>query len=399
MSEYCVALQPICDSSMKHVADELLYRSSSDATSAFIDDPIMATARVCNAAFYETGIEALVGKRLVFFNAPRDWLLKAELLPPCNQQVVIEILEDVEGDKEIIAALTKLRDQGFTIALDDFVLTEETQPLLDLAHIIKLDVLSSVPSANQLEEYKRRGLVLLAEKVEDLDTFMQCVELGFTLFQGYFYAKPEVKAATVRRRANNRAAQLRLLAALQQPEPDFDALEHLIAQDAQLCLRILRLSNSAFYRRQMEISSIRQALLMLGFKQVRNLVTTLMLADNHPCNTLILPRALIRASMCEKIATSALKEGASTAFMVGILSMMDLLLDESLESLCEQLALTEEVKVAILYRQGQLGKILKLTIAYETAQLNGVNQKTVKQLNRYYFSSCEWANTVLDAVV
>ncbi|EXJ09875.1 hypothetical protein [Nitrincola nitratireducens] len=79
--------------------------------------------------------------------------------------------------------------------------------------------------------------------------------------------------------------------------------------------------------------------------------------------------------------------------------MMDQLLDESLESLCEHLALSEEVKVAILYRQGRLGKILKLTIAYETAQLNGVNQKTVKQLNHYYFSSCEWANTVLDAVV
>jgi c-di-GMP-related signal transduction protein len=139
---YCIALQPICNARLEHVADELLYRSSAKAGVAEIDDQVTATARVCNAAFYETGVEALCGTRKLFFNAPREWLLKPELLPPDVDQVVIEVLESVEGDPEVLEALKELKARGYTLALDDFVLTEATRPLLDLADIIKLDLVS-----------------------------------------------------------------------------------------------------------------------------------------------------------------------------------------------------------------------------------------------------------------
>ncbi|MFT7366153.1 MAG: EAL and modified HD-GYP domain-containing signal transduction protein, partial [Marinobacter psychrophilus] len=163
---YCIALQPICDANMVHVADELLYRATAGASFAVIEDGLIATARACNAAFYEIGVESLCGRRKLFFNAPREWLLNPALLPPSPEQVVIEVLECVEGDEEILAALKHIKSQGYTIALDDFVLTDDTRPLLDLADIVKLDVLEQPPTRKQVEHYLTRGITLLAEKVE-----------------------------------------------------------------------------------------------------------------------------------------------------------------------------------------------------------------------------------------
>ncbi|TVQ74698.1 MAG: EAL domain-containing protein [Oceanospirillales bacterium] len=246
---YCLALQPICDLNLRHVADELLYRSSINAVSAIIHDPIQATARVCNVAFYETGIQALCGDRKLFFNAPRDWLLNPDLLPPDTDQVVIEVLEDVEGDQEVIDALQLIKSLGYKLALDDFVLTEKTLPLLDLADIIKLDILHSLPTPEDLQIYKEKGLTLLAERVEDHDIFEKCKALGFTLFQGYFYAKPVIDHSTAIKRGGNDGAQLQLLSELQKKELDYDALENLLAQDPQLCIRLLKMINSPRYRR------------------------------------------------------------------------------------------------------------------------------------------------------
>lgn len=273
---YCLALQPICDDKLRHVADELLYRSSSAADVAIIDNAVQATARVCNVAFYEVGIKALCGERKLFFNAPRDWLLNPDLLPPETDQVVIEVLEDINGDAEVIAALTKIKQLGYTLALDDFVLNEQTQPLLDCADIIKLDVLHAIPSAEELQVYKQKGLTLLAERVEDHDVYEVCKALGFTLFQGYFYAKPVVDKTTAIKRGGNHTAQLHLLGELQQSDIDFDLLEKHLALDPLLCVRLLKMINSPRYRRVTSITSIRQALMLLGVQRLKTLVMTLL---------------------------------------------------------------------------------------------------------------------------
>lgn len=392
---YCIALQPICNASLEHVADELLYRSSAKAGGAEIDNQMTATARVCNAAFYETGVEALCGNRKLFFNAPREWLLQPELLPPDVDQVVIEVLESVEGDPEVMKALQELKARGYTLALDDFVLTEATRPLLDLADIIKLDMLNDPPQPGELDEYLSQGITLLAEKVEDLATFESCREAGFSLFQGYFYARPEVKTATAIKRSRNQGAQLQLLSELQKPEVDYDRMEQLLAQDPQLCVRLLRMINSASYRRANKISSLRQALLLLGVERLRTLVTTLVLAGDDPCNMLILPQALTRAAMCERLAAGEFQEDSEAAFMTGLLSMADLLLNQSVEEICSQLPLSDAIREALLHQSGSLGRVLRLVIAFEQANLRSANDRAVDRLNHYYLDSRSWASSVL----
>src|SRR5690606_13086273 len=137
-------------------ADEMLYRAAPDSLHAQIDCGLTATVRACSTAFYEIGLQALVGDRLLFFNAPREWLLEPDLLPPCSNQLVIEVLESVTVDNQLLRRLEHLREQGYRLALDDFVLTEQTRPLLELADIIKVDMLQPQDPAS-LDIYRQHG--------------------------------------------------------------------------------------------------------------------------------------------------------------------------------------------------------------------------------------------------
>jgi len=392
---YCIALQPICNQKMRHVADELLYRSSAEATFATVDDQMQATARVCNAAFYETGLEKLIGNRKLFFNAPREWILKPELLPPNPDQVVLEVLESVTGEPEILKALHRVKALGYEVALDDFVLSTETEPLLEVASIIKVDLFEPVREED-IDLYKSRGIKLLAEKVEDLETFTHYRDWGFDFFQGYFYARPEVHAETSRKsRGNNRGAQIRILKEAQEEEPDYQVMENLIAQDPQLTFMLLKYVNSAAFRRRSEITTIHQALNTLGIDRVRTIVTTVMLANNGPASRLLLPQALTRAAMCEKLAEGMSGMNRRTAFMVGLMSMMDVLMGTDLDGLLEQLPLSAEIKSAILLRQGKLGQLLSLVVAFEHAKLTGKSASLVERLNKAWLESQVWSNEIM----
>ena len=397
-SPYCIALQPICDADMVHVADELLYRATSGASSAVIEDGLTATARACNAAFYEAGVESLCGRRQLFFNAPREWLLNPALLPPSPKQVVIEVLESVDGDEEVLAALRHIKSQGYTVALDDFVLTDATRPLLDLADIIKLDMLEQPPTRKQVEHYLARGITLLAEKVETKKEFDQAKAMGFTLFQGYFYAHPETRQSTAFKRGRNQSAQLRLLGELQKPEANYNELERLLVQEPQLGVQMLRTVNSASHNMSQKIVSLRQAMGLLGLNRLRNLVTMLVLANDDPCNMLLLPQALTRAAMCARLAARDCKENKEPAFMVGLLSMVDVLLGQKLELLCEQLSLAPNIRQALLAHEGPLGRSLHLVKAFEKGRLTNASDEAVTKLNQYFLESRIWANQILDGM-
>lgn len=397
-ANYCIALQPICNANMRHVADELLYRSSAAATFAQVNDQLMATARVVNAAFFETGLEKLIGNRKLFFNAPREWILKPELLPPNPEQVVVEVLESVTGEPEILKALKKVRHMGFDVALDDFILNDATRPLLDVATIIKVDLFEPVREED-IQEYQDRGIRLLAEKVEDLVTFKRFKAMGFEMFQGYFYAKPEVHQETSRKgRGNNRSAQIRILAELQKDEPDYRLLETFIAQDPQLTFMLLKYVNSAAFRRRSEVTTIHQALNTLGLDRVRSIVTTVMLANNGPASRLLLPQALTRAQMCEQLSYGMSELDPRMAFMVGLMSMMDLLMGMEMQPLMAELPLSQEIKLAILSREGRLGKLLNLVLAFEHAQMGSRSPDLTARLNQAWLLSQQWSNEIMSQV-
>lgn len=395
---YCIALQPICDAELIHVADELLYRATAGANTAFIEDGLTATARACNAAFYEAGVEALCGRRKLFFNAPREWLLNPALLPPNPEQVVIEVLESVEGDADILEALEHIKAEGYTIALDDFVLTEATRPLLDLADIIKLDMLEQPPTRREVDHYLACGIRLLAEKVETKEEFDAARAVGFTLFQGYFYAHPKTRQTTTFKRGRNQSAQLRLLGELQKPDADYDELERLLIQEPQLGVQMLRMVNSASNGFSHEIVSLRQALALLGLNRLRTLVTTLVLANDDPCNMLLLPQALTRAAMCARLAARDFKDNTDSAFMTGLLSMIDVLLGQDMAILCDQLPLTADVRDALLSHKGSLGKTLHLVKSFEKAKLRNASPGAIAKLNRYFLESRSWTNEILEGI-
>ncbi|QDQ86690.1 HDOD domain-containing protein [Alcaligenaceae bacterium SJ-26] len=394
---YCVALQPICDGALRHVADELLYRAGVNARYAQVDDDMMVTARVCNAAFYETGIEKLVGRRKLFFNAPREWLLRPELLPPDASQVVVEVLESVTGEPAVIEALRRMRRLGYEVALDDFVLTPATRPLLEVASIVKVDMLKPL-RLDDILLYRNRGIRLLAEKVEDMETFERCRALGFELFQGYFYARPEVQTSTARDRTGNRQAQLRILAELQREAADYHKLESLIIQDPQLAFMLLRYTNSAMFYRVSKAVTILQAISMLGLHRVRTVVLTLMMANNGPASRLLLPQVLTRAAMCERLAEKMGGVPPEVAFMAGMISMMDVILGLSLADILEALPLGQDVNDALLHRSQCLGQVLDMVEAFEQAQTAGLDPEMVARLNRTWMSSRVWATEILSAV-
>lgn len=391
---YCVALQPICNAEMVHVADELLYRSASSMTTAVIDDELVATARAINAAFYETGLENLCGAGKLYLNAPKEWLLKPELLPPYPEQVVVEVLENVEGDPEVISALQHVKSLGYQIALDDFVLSDETRPLLEVADIVKLDMLTE-HKPETIELYLDNDIQLLAEKVEDLSVFERCKALGFSLFQGYFYAKPEIKSATAVQRSGNTNALLEILQELYQEDVDLKKVEQKVMLEPQLVVRLLRMIKTPDYKQVKTVSDLRQAIRILGINRMRTLVSTLVLANDHPCRLLLLPRVLTRASMCQALAEREFKANPDEAFLVGLLSLADIMLDQNIKQICDQLPLKEDTYHALVGRKGKLGNILTLVITFEKAELHSASNKTVDKLNRYYLESRSWAMSML----
>lgn len=399
LQHYCIAMQPICDAQLEHVADELLYRESGTATFVNVSDEqaMTATARVCHIAFYEIGLDKLVGNRQVFVNASADMLLRSDLLPPSTGQVVIEVLETVTGSTDVLESLRQIRARGFEVALDDFMLNQETAPLLDFADIIKVDMMQPLDE-EVIRLYKSKGLKLLAEKVEDIATFERLSAMGFELFQGYFYARPETYESLSNARSSNHAALLRLVTALNRGGSDFREIQNIIVQDPQLTFLLLRYANSAALPYRGKIETVFQVLLALGLNQVRNIAITLLMANNGPASKLLLARALCRADMCERLANVAISHVGESAFLLGLLSMMGPLLGKSPQDFIKELALSNELMVAILNREGELGRLLQDIEAFENAQTGGWTPDRVEFFNQTWMQSQVRTNEMLSLI-
>ena len=395
---YCIALQPICDREMNHIADELLYRSSALTNAVNVSDDMLATARVTNITFYEFGLERLVGNRKLFVNTPRDWLLNPNLLPPHPQQVVIEVLENVEAESQIVDALKIIRKKGYEIALDDFVFSSKNRALLNLATIVKIDQWQSI-TPEEVLFYKQKGLKLLAEKVEEIEDFEFLLGIGFDYFQGYFYAKPEMHRGTNRIRSSNQKAQIEILNELQKEYANFNKLDKLIKQDPHLAFIILRQTNSAFYARVNRAYSIIEAINTLGLKQIQTIVLTVMLANNGAASRLILPQILTRAAMCEQLA-GRYHIDPDFAFTSGLLSQMDQLLGIPLKQLLREVGLDEQRITNIIEQKGSVGKLLKIVESFENAEIYATEDgHSVETLNQTWLKSRIWAENILQTTL
>jgi EAL and modified HD-GYP domain-containing signal transduction protein len=299
MPEVFVARQPIFNRQLQVAGYELLFRGE-DAATALIADKEGATASVVLNSFTEIGLERIVGSKPAWVNVSREFVLGglAGSMPPGI--VGLEILEDELLDERFVHALIELKRQGYRLALDDFQYSVSAERLLPLVDLVKLDMLAIGRDGmtREVARLKPYGVTILAEKVESHEDHAFCVELGCDLFQGFFFCRPELLQH--RGIVANRASMLEIVAALQDPTVQLHKLERMISRDVGLSFRLLRYINSAFFGLRFEISSIGQALALLGVQNLRRWATLTVLAsiDGKPPELTV--TALVRARFCER---------------------------------------------------------------------------------------------------
>ena len=363
-SEVFIGRQPIFDRDRKAVGYEILFRSGHVGAARVIDGS-MATATVMLNALTEIGLERLVGARSAWINLTRDAALSGlgMTLPPAA--TCFEILEGQLVDDELLEAITTLRRAGYRIALDDFELSPAQEPLVPLADYVKLDYAALGPEgfAEQLEMLASYDVQVVAEKVETQEEHVHCMELGCDLFQGFFYKKPEVLSE---RRINlNRGSTFQLIVALQNPTIELEDLERLIALDVPLSVRLLRYLNSAFLGVGRRVTSIREALILLGTDNVRRWATLTVMSGIEGKTSELTVTALSRARFCELAGVEAGLDG-SQLFTVGLFSLLDAMMDAPLEVALADLPFSSQIRNPLLHHSGRMGEILAAAIALES---------------------------------
>jgi EAL and modified HD-GYP domain-containing signal transduction protein len=296
-----VARQPILTVDEKVYGYELLFRDGIE--NHFRETDADSASRRTLDTSLQMGLELLCDSRRGFVNCTREILLKdyITLLPPTL--AVVEVLESVPVDDLVIAALKRLKQAGYLVALDDFVFNDPREPLTEFADIIKIDIKQTTPEhcALMMTKYGSWLRHMLAEKVETREEFTATKKAGFTYFQGYFFRRPEVLQA--KEIPASRVNYLRLLRAVSQPELDQREFEIMIKQEVSICYRLLRYLNSAAFGIQNEVHSVRHALALLGEREVRRwvrLVATLSIGENRSSE--LVTTAMVRARFCELLA-------------------------------------------------------------------------------------------------
>lgn len=395
---HLIARQPICNSSLKVVAFELLYRMNGSGNNAIIENQDSATIDVLLAAYNDLSITDVIGKQVAFVNFTSNIIINN--LPPLSpKQLVIELLEDQEVTPELLKSLKNLRHKGYKIALDDFCLTKETLSLVECADIIKLDVLDQPPQtwANYIPKLKERGITMLAEKVETYDVYEECKALGFELFQGYFFAKPKILSG--KKMSRNAASVFQLIGKLNAIEVDFDDVINTISADAGLSYNLLRTLNSGMYAQVKKVESIRQAAVTLGLNNLRNWINLLALGSLDDKPAVLIETAMIRAKLCEHLGEIITgKSSPEGYFTVGLFSMIDAFFDTPLEELIKKLALRQELIDALLNYKGDKGRVLRLACHYQEDKLTKQDLALLedyridnKMITQAYLDSIYWS--------
>jgi EAL and modified HD-GYP domain-containing signal transduction protein len=395
-SEIFIGRQPIYDNKVQVFGYELLFRNNETNRANIIDGDI-ATSQVIVNTFMELGLDNIVGSKNAFLNLTRKFILGDYPLPFPKDKIIIEVLEDIKAEDKIVTSLNRLSKQGFTIALDDFIYWNGAEPLIEIADIVKIDLLplnrdELETHVNILSKYKAK---LLAEKVETHEDFEFCKDLGFDYFQGYFFCQPNIVKGA--RLPQNKIALMQLLSKLQDPSSSFQELEQIIGRDVGLSYKILRIINSAHFGLRRKIDSLRQALVILGLQNIRNWASLITLSnlDSKPHELIF--TCMARAKMCELFASKLGADDTSSFFTVGLFSSLDALMDRPLEELLAPLPLSDEINQALLERKGSMGDVLNCAIAYEKGDWDNVKVNLPSaEIQNIYLEALGWAKEIFN---
>lgn len=371
------ARQPIFDRKTTIVGYELLYRGTLSDTAVFTDGSL-ASARVLLNALTEVDLRDTVDNTRAFINFTEEML--AEVPDYARKHLVIELLEDIPVTDKLLFRLKDLQARGFTIALDDYGVRQLPAELLNMVDIIKVDLLSLPKShlADLVDSLEPYNAQLLAEKVETVEMYEHCLALGFDMFQGYFFSRPEmVTGATL---GTDRRVVLELIGTLFKPDVEVKDVVRSIERDPALTVKLLRLANSALYRRRREIQSIHQAIAMLGLNRLRSWVTLLLLDDHTDRSHALQDMTLFQAHFCQMLAHETRPDMEGAAFTVGLLGHLDGYFGRPMKELLTELPLDKVLNVALLDSRGRLGAWLRLARFLQRASVDRVADNALERL-------------------
>lgn len=345
---------------------ELLFRNGVE--DFFCNPDVDSASRSTLNTSMLIGLDVLCDGRRAFINCTRDILLKDYITLLPSTQVVIEVLESVPADELVVAACQRMKQAGYMIALDDFAVNDPREPLTDLADIIKVDLraTSASDAAAMVKAYGPWRCRMLAEKVETREEFLAAKKAGFLYFQGYFFRRPEL--LTTHEIPANRINYMRMLKAVSEPELNVRVLENLVKGEASLCYRLLRYLNSAAFAFASEIHSVRHALSILGEREVRRwirLVATLGAGQGKTTDLVL--SALVRARFCELLSPK-IQHGDSDLFLMGMLSLMDTILEIPMQQVLDNIPIDQESKTVLLGKAGRLRPFYQLMLAQESGE-------------------------------
>ena len=386
--EIFVGRQPILNQEEKLIAYEILFRDGKNNFSADVSDDVFATSNVIANTLFNLGVNKVLGNKRGFINFNDKMLLNDEIVDNLpKDSIVMEILETVEVNSEIIDRVKELKARGYTIALDDFIMLRSGyKELFEYIDIIKVDILDIeldlTDTTNELRA-KYPNIKLLAEKVETRDDFELCKELGYSYFQGYYFSKPIIIKG--KELSSHQFGLLNLISLLNK-NADIDEIVVEFKRSPKLSYQLLNLLNSSMFALKTEIQSIRQAIVLLGVDALKKWITFLLylnddskISKDNPLSGLVLARAKMMEVLESKRANSS-KKSCEKAFTVGLLSLIDVVLCIPKEEVFENIILAQDIKDAILDKNGELGTLLQIVEFTEKENFKDLNT-LLKNLN------------------
>lgn len=366
MNDIFVGKQAIFTVKKEIFAYELLFRTNLYQNFYKASNGDRATARLLENSLLEFDLEKLVKKRLAFINFSAELLMKdfIEVLP--KDLIVIEILETAEPTANFIKRCLELKKMGFKLALDDFVFSPQYEALIDLTDYIKIDFHATARAERYRirNEYRDRNIVFLAEKVETREEYQEAVDFGYELIQGYFFAKPEVVKGKTAKVSSQ--VLVSFLVELTKKNFEYSVVENLLRHDIALSYKILRLINSPYFGLRKRITSLKQALSLIGQADLCRWASLLLLGSlverTSPKLNL---KALTRARFLELSSQRLGSKNSKAFFLGGMFSLMDVFLECSMEEVVNNLPFLQEIKAGMLGYPNKMGMLLQIIVAYE----------------------------------
>ncbi len=395
VEEVLLARQAICSKRNKTLGYELLFRQHGMDHASIADaDADAATRQVIVNSFIDIGLERIVGTALASINVTRDFIVSDQCrsLPP--SRVVFEILENTVADPELTDALVWLRKAGYHFALDDYDFSEQMEPLIPFCDFVKVDLQRVDRDSLSQRLGTLSNVNLLAEKVETQEDYEVCKAAGFDYFQGYYFCKPRIVAGS--KIPTNRVTILRLMAKLRDPNVSTRELERIVSQDVSLSYKLLQYINSAYVGIRNRVESIGHAVRLVGTEHLRLLATLLMMTSMEDKPRELAVVSLIRAKMCELLATQLGVPNTAPYFTVGLFASLDAFLDCPMVAALENLPLSQEICNALLSREGELGQVLNWVLAYERPDREPQSiELNARTMQRAYTDSIRWEEELI----